>query len=107
MPFESTEERLERLEEVMDRIVKMLSRQNEHLINSLQFTVLLKTEVNALARCLASLPVLGDAKARQPLLDMVSKIESDFEQLEATVRDLKTLPPKIDPPPTPTDPPPG
>jgi hypothetical protein len=109
--FKSNEDRLERLEwaanntaEIIAGMFKFISGQNEQQLDMIRLFVIYKEDLISMNRFLASQPIFGDAKARQPLLDLISKMEKDFDILAAKVRDLKTMPPPSPPSPPPSNP---
>ena len=105
MSFESTDDRLERLEKTVSDIVVM---QRDFLNNSiipmhqagLQITklvLLVMDDLKSMQRFLASQPIFGDAKARQSLLDIISRNESQLDFLTKKLSDIVAQFEKLNP----------
>lgn len=83
MSFESTEERIERLEEQVAVLLQFRTVSLEQHRNLPKVIVELKYFHVALLRFLASLPLIEDDKVRQQFLDGISRLESVCEKTEA------------------------
>jgi len=95
MSCESNDERIERLENQVAELIKIqkgtlgLSQdQGEVNFCVVSLIVLLKNESIALLRFLTSSPLVEDEKERQELLNSVSRLESNCENVEAMVARL-------------------
>ncbi|MEJ0090767.1 MAG: hypothetical protein WDM80_13615 [Limisphaerales bacterium] len=92
MSFESTEDRIKRLEES----VALLSRMNESLTAELRTSsklhinalLELREQQNAIMRFIASQPAFGDANQRKKFLTQLAIYETALDQLTAQARDL-------------------
>jgi len=110
MSYESNDERIERLE---NQVAKLLSAQRAELrlieadeqhqramnIHFLKSAVLLKNNQDALAHYFASSSMIIDEGMRRQFLDQVSRQESASEKTEKMLADLE----KDSPPPLPPD----
>ena len=99
MSFESNEARLEILEtktamllEIQNRMMEMHRKTTQMDSLVLKLIVSSKEELTAVLRFIATNPIFGDAKIRQPFLDMVARAESQIDFINAQI-EANQMPP--------------
>ena len=91
MAYESTEDRLEKLEHAVEELsakigqmAAIIKSQREVHLAPVRLFILMKADHISMLRLLTSSPFVTDENVRQHYLAQIARMESDFEKLEAT-----------------------
>lgn len=110
MSFESTDERIEKLENQVAELVKIgiasqgLFRNHQLLKRDIfNMIVILKNDQISLLRFLVGSSLIKDDNVKRQFLSQVSRLESDCENMEAMVADLGKAIPNPEPEAPPPD----
>jgi hypothetical protein len=106
MSFESSEEKIERLENILAGVIDGQRKTNDLFARLIvedaflmKLLMALKNENMSFMRWLVSTPLITDEKIRKDFLDSIAKMESIFDQLEAAQNaHLKTMGENFPPP---------
>jgi uncharacterized protein (UPF0335 family) len=105
MSFESTDERIERLENQVEALTKIEMRSLEMHQYLPKAIIPLQNDHIAILRFLANSPLIADDKVRQQFLTCVSRLERECEQMEAMVASFGKEIQNPEPPPDESQPP--